>query len=815
MSAQRLAIASRRPALQASHATLTASTSRSGPPTAIVMLNMGGPATTSDVQAYLTNLFSDPDLIPLPAQKWLAPIIAKRRTPKIEEQYAEIGGGSPILRWTKQQGEGMAGILEELMGERFKSYVMFRYTQPLTNETLEEMKRDGIRRAVAFTQYPQYSCSTTGSSLMELWRHRTAQRTREDIEWSVIDRWGTHPGLVEAFAQNIQAALNKFPESQRSSVVLLFSAHSLPMTVVNRGDPYIHEVAATVSHVMARLGNSNPYRLVWQSKVGPRAWMGPQTSDALKGLARLGEKNVVLVPIAFTSDHIETLFELDLEYGKEAKELGMNLHRAESLNGSPVFIRALADIVADHLKAVRSGERGHASVQMSLRRRQFSDYINIPSIMHISSFLLLSTGSLALAVPLTTRTGNYTALPGRRSSPPATDFLEWEARNIVAKYPDAEPLPKGVRSVAKTLDGLVPSKVDPTPQSGGVFRRGKDDPEDYHYSLGKSFNPLPTVDVKIGEQQVLEMLVDTGSGAFITTVKGQDYPCGSLQRASPCDIVRYDKEESPTLLLANPPDDRFAASYASFSAEGVVGEDSISFLDLANLDIPFGMMDRVESGYPYWTRYFSGLFGFGLRTCIDNKLLSQPVIERVFEQASLERNIFSLSYHKGQRAKVQFGTIPTESSSEIEWHNLSPPEAKNWQLKLTGITVGDTLWSLNTKTYGLIDSGTELIYLPGDLADRVYAEVGDLRISAASTAEILELLALDFNKIRITLALDNVLYEIPSSSLNKGRSYDPTGQYCLGAIARSGTGSVGVIGAAFLLKRHVVFDYDHRRIGFA
>ena len=116
-------------------------------------------------------------------------------------------------------------------------------------------------------------------------------------------------------------ALQKFPEEKRGDVVLLFSAHSLPMSVVNRGDPYVLEVSATVAAVMDRLGHTNPYRLVWQSKVGPSSWMGPQTLDALKGLARLGKMRAVLVPIAFTSDHIETLYELDLEYGKEAREV--------------------------------------------------------------------------------------------------------------------------------------------------------------------------------------------------------------------------------------------------------------------------------------------------------------------------------------------------------------------------------------------------------------------------------------------------------------------------------------------------------------
>ncbi|CAD6567575.1 MAG: ferrochelatase hem15 [Cyphobasidiales sp. Tagirdzhanova-0007] len=334
-------------------------------PTAIVFMNMGGPAKVEDTGDFLSRLFHDHDLIPLPFQSTLAPLIARRRTPKIEAQYAKIGGGSPILKWTREQGGGMVKILDEISPETapHKPYVAFRYANPLTDECIAEMKRDGVKRAVAFTQYPQYSCSTTGSSLNEMWRELKKQGDENSIEWSVIDRWPTHPGLVEAVAQNIEKSLATYPESEQSSVVLLFSAHSLPMSVVNRGDPYPAEVASTVNAVMTRLGWSNPYRLVWQSQVGPSAWLGPQTSDAIKGLAKKGQNNMLLVPIAFTSDHIETLFELDLEYLEEAKELGMTgVKRSESLNGSAVFIRALADIASNHLK-----NEGKVSRQLMLR----------------------------------------------------------------------------------------------------------------------------------------------------------------------------------------------------------------------------------------------------------------------------------------------------------------------------------------------------------------------------------------------------------------------------------------------------------------
>jgi hypothetical protein len=165
----------------------------------IVMLNMGGPSTLPEVHDFLHRLFSDGDLIPLPMQSMLAPWIARRRTPQIEKQYADIGGGSPILKYTELQGSGMCNLLDELSPATapHKHYVAFRYAKPLVEETVAQMKKDGIRRAVAFTQYPQYSCSTTGSSLNELYRRGLAGEVGPDVKWSVIDRWGRDPGLVE------------------------------------------------------------------------------------------------------------------------------------------------------------------------------------------------------------------------------------------------------------------------------------------------------------------------------------------------------------------------------------------------------------------------------------------------------------------------------------------------------------------------------------------------------------------------------------------------------------------------------------------
>jgi len=348
------------------HIRQTSSESGSRPKTGIIMLNLGGPEKTEDVHDFLLRLFLDKDLIPLPAQNQLAPLIAKRRTPSIQAQYAKIGGGSPIKRWTELQGKGMVDILDKISPESapHKFYIGFRYAHPLTEDAIEQMADDGIQHAIAFTQYPQYSCSTTGSSLNAIYRYYNNRGTPDDMTWSVIDRWPTHKGLVQAFVESIKQEILKFPKEDQDDVVILFSAHSLPMKVVNRGDPYPTEVAATVQRVMEGLGHSHAYRLVWQSKVGPLPWLSPQTDEAIKGLVERGRKNILLVPIAFTSDHIETLFELDLEYAQElGAEVGVkNIRRAASLNDNPIFLQALADIVKDHIDS-----RIACSPQLSLR----------------------------------------------------------------------------------------------------------------------------------------------------------------------------------------------------------------------------------------------------------------------------------------------------------------------------------------------------------------------------------------------------------------------------------------------------------------
>lgn len=343
------------------------------PPTAIVMMNMGGPATPDapTVESFLTNLFSDPMIINLGSMQWLGKYAAQRRTPKIVKQYEAIGG-SPIRKWTEIQGRAMTELLDKISPETapHKAYVMFRYADPLTEETVDQLLRDKVERAVLFSQYPMFSCTTTGSSINHLWEVLRRRGAEKAIRWSVIDRWNAHEALIRAVARRVRMGLAKVPAQHRKDAVLLFSAHSIPVKTHDRGDHYSQEISHVIGRVAAELASSDgvadaaaagdstsvtgpvriPHLLSWQSKVGYLPWLSPSTAKAIEGLAKSGRKHVVVVPIAFTSDHIETLFEIDIEYAHLAKSLGIETFvRAPSLNDEPLFIRALATIAKEHM----------------------------------------------------------------------------------------------------------------------------------------------------------------------------------------------------------------------------------------------------------------------------------------------------------------------------------------------------------------------------------------------------------------------------------------------------------------------------------
>jgi ferrochelatase len=334
-------------------------------PTGIVLLNLGGPADLDAVEPFLTRLFQDPEIFQLPFQATTGRWFARLRTPKVRANYAAIGGGSPIRRWTEVQADGLAAQLARRMAAAgpFKVYIAFRYAEPLSETTLRQMQADGVERAVALTLYPQYSCTTTGSSLNELWRASQRLGLTRAFWWSVIDRWPTHPGFVQAMVDSVHTGLDQYPPAERDDVLLLFSAHSLPLYVIERGDPYPQEVGASVQAVMERLGFSHEYLLAYQSQVGPIKWLGPQTEQVIRQLGRRRRRNVLVVPIAFVSDHIETLSEIDREYAELARAVGLTgFQRAPALNDSPALQQALAELVCAH---VHTGAQ--ATRQYSLR----------------------------------------------------------------------------------------------------------------------------------------------------------------------------------------------------------------------------------------------------------------------------------------------------------------------------------------------------------------------------------------------------------------------------------------------------------------
>ncbi len=335
------------------------------PPTGIVMLNLGGPRNLDEVKPFLMELFADREIIQLPAQSTLGPFIAGRRTKSVQKNYSDIGGGSPLEHWTRLQGDGMCARLDELSPETapHRAYIAFRYSEPSSEAALRQMAEDGVTRAVAFTQYPQFSCATTGSSLNELWRAARRLGLQKQFEWSVIDRWPADPRFIEAMAQTVRDGLERFSAEERDDLLILFSAHSLPMSIINRGDAYPLEVGTTVHLVMERVGMQYEHLLSYQSSVGPVPWIGPSTESVIEQLGAKKRRRVLVVPIAFTSDHIETLHELDIEYGELAHEVGITKYvRAPALNDSPLFLDALAGIVHQHL-----GSGQACSAQYGLR----------------------------------------------------------------------------------------------------------------------------------------------------------------------------------------------------------------------------------------------------------------------------------------------------------------------------------------------------------------------------------------------------------------------------------------------------------------
>jgi len=306
---------------------------------AVLLLQMGGPDSLDAVEPFLLNLFSDREIIKI-GPAWLQPIIArlmvKRRARHVEENYRQIGGRSPLRMLTEEQ----AANLEQELGDGYRCFVAMRYWRPSTLEALAEIKKAGILDITALSLYPHYSKATTGSSVNEL--KRMLAEAKVDFTVRYIDNFYNNPLYIESLQERIREGLGLF--HPLADVELLFSAHSLPVSFIQEGDPYLEQIEESVKLVMK--GLDLPHHLSFQSKAGPVKWLEPSTDEMLKNLARSGSKNILVVPLSFVSDHIETLHEIDIEYAQKAWELGIaRFERIPSLNSSPKFIKCLADLV--------------------------------------------------------------------------------------------------------------------------------------------------------------------------------------------------------------------------------------------------------------------------------------------------------------------------------------------------------------------------------------------------------------------------------------------------------------------------------------
>jgi protoporphyrin/coproporphyrin ferrochelatase len=313
--------------------------------TAILLLQMGGPDSLEAVEPFLLNLFTDRDIIkigPALLQPLIARFIVRKRAPKVIGYYEKIGGKSPLRELTQAQ----AGALEAKLGPDYRCFVAMRYWRPSTIEALAAIRKEGISRIIALSLYPHYSRATTGSSCNELKRVLAEAGVKFQVSW--IDRFYDHPLYIRALTERIEEGLAAFPD--RNGIELVFSAHSLPQSFIDEGDPYLAHIQETVRLVMERLGGIS-HHLAFQSRAGPVKWLEPSTEEMIKGLAAQGCKKMLMVPLSFVSDHIETLYEIDIQYGEEARALGIdNFRRAPSLNCAPLFIDCLADLVGKTVK---------------------------------------------------------------------------------------------------------------------------------------------------------------------------------------------------------------------------------------------------------------------------------------------------------------------------------------------------------------------------------------------------------------------------------------------------------------------------------
>ncbi|MEO6939419.1 MAG: ferrochelatase [Candidatus Kapaibacterium sp.] len=333
-------------------------TDASTSPVGVVLLQFGGPDSLEAVEPFLYNLFNDRDIITFPFgprfQKVFAKGISKRRAPTVAEKYGEIGGKSPIVQKTLEQTEALqARFLREPLPFPVRVIHAMRYWKPFTEEAVNTLTSEGIRDIVLLPLYAQYSKTNAGSSYNE-W-DRVTKRLGVTFSERRIEEYRSDGKYLQALSERIDQALAKFPDP--SKVRLLFTAHGTPVDMVFGGDPYVYHIRDTMEALMRLRGDDLPYQLSFQSKVGPKQWLTPSTFATFEELGNEGVKDLLVIPIAFVSDHIETLHELEIEGREVTDKAGIErMIVMEGLNDYPLFIEALFDLAMKEIAILRPNE---------------------------------------------------------------------------------------------------------------------------------------------------------------------------------------------------------------------------------------------------------------------------------------------------------------------------------------------------------------------------------------------------------------------------------------------------------------------------
>jgi ferrochelatase len=323
---------------------------------AVVLFQLGGPDGQAAVEPFLYNLFCDPDIINFPgaflARKLIAKLISTTRSKVVGQHYAEIGGGSPIRRLTEEQARALEVALKPHISAR--SIVAMRYWHPNTAEAITALDSEPYDELVLLPLYPHYSFATTRSSLNE-WNRQYKPTTSVKI----IDHFYDHPDYIAAIVERINTVRAEI--KRPDEIHLVFSAHGLPLALVEKGDPYPKQIEETVQMVRELGAWPNPHVLCYQSRVGPQKWLQPSLTTTIEKMAQSGIKRMLVIPISFLTEHIETLHEINVEAREEAESLGVTEFRMmPALNDSPLLIRALADLVLRSV-GMRSGVASLAS----------------------------------------------------------------------------------------------------------------------------------------------------------------------------------------------------------------------------------------------------------------------------------------------------------------------------------------------------------------------------------------------------------------------------------------------------------------------